>query len=312
MIDYSQFHAVFPGQGPTPYSSKDVQEIETLRKSLNGVLFIDRVLKALSIGQGRTYPPKGDNGLRSLHKHICDSKVSTHHKLSVFYYLLLDYDFVRGGKSQLAEEFAVNSGVPAKYQLLMRGLWHMDRKEFKFALEYLAHPSLPSEFADEIVAVLVLHAKDNDYSLPLAYYHTTQPVFKTSEAPDLLFGALVRTSITEALFFSRKYAESTRRLLFEKLVSTVLEDHALGGARIKELVGLPLDSFEEAWFQEYLTEGEGSKLKGAATAVETRQIITGRHKGQIRIRGMEDTAHGAKSARSAKAARWSVSTLLLS
>ena len=151
MIDYSQFHAVFPGQGPTPYSSKDVQEIETLRKSLNGVLFIDRVLKALSIGQGRTYPPKGDNGLRSLHKHICESQVSTHHKLSVFYYLLLDYDFVRGGRSQLAEEFAVNSGVPIKYQLLMHGLWHMDRKEFKVC----RHPYRNSDLGSELTGIPV-------------------------------------------------------------------------------------------------------------------------------------------------------------
>ncbi|OIW26607.1 hypothetical protein CONLIGDRAFT_481821 [Coniochaeta ligniaria NRRL 30616] len=303
MIDYTQFHAIFPGQGPTPYSNKDVQEIETLRKSFNGVLFIDRVLKALSIGEGRTYPPKGDNGLRSLHKHICESKVSAHHKLSVFYYLLLDHDLVRGMKSQLAEEFAESSGLPGKYQILMRGLWHMDRKEFKFALEYLAHPSLPSEFADEIVTVLVRHAKDNDYSLPLAYYHTTQPVFKTSEALDLLFGALVRTSITESLFFSRKYPENTRRLLFEKLVSSVLEEQSLGGARSKELVGLPLDGFEETWFQEYLTEGEGSKLKLAASTVETRQIITGRHRGQIRIRGLDEDGPVAKSARSVRAGR---------
>lgn len=55
MIDYSQFHAIFPGQGPTPYSNKDVQEIETLRKSFNGVLFIDRVLKALGIGEGASF-----------------------------------------------------------------------------------------------------------------------------------------------------------------------------------------------------------------------------------------------------------------
>lgn len=55
-----------------------------------------------------------------------------HHKLSVFYYLLLDYDLVRGSmKSQLAEEFATNSHLPGKYHMLMRGLWHMDRKEFK-------------------------------------------------------------------------------------------------------------------------------------------------------------------------------------
>jgi hypothetical protein len=66
-----------------------------------------------------------------LHKHICECKASAHHKLSVFYYLLLDFDLVRGMKSQLAEEFAASSGLPSKYQILMRGLWHMDRKEFK-------------------------------------------------------------------------------------------------------------------------------------------------------------------------------------
>lgn len=153
------------------------------------------------------------------------------------------------------------------------------------------------------------HAKDNDYSLPLAYYHTTQPVFKTSEAVDLLFGALVRTSITEALFFSRKYPEHTRQLLFEKLVSSVLEEQSLGGARSKELVGLPLDGFEETLFQEYLTNGEGSKLKLAASTVETRQIITGRHRGQIRIRGLDENVPAPKSGRSVRAGRWSVHPL---
>jgi hypothetical protein len=123
---------------------------------------------------------------------------------------------------------------------------------------------------------------------------------------DLLFGALVSTNITEALFFSRKYPEHTRRLLFEKLVSSVLLEESLGGARSKELVGLPLDSFEETWFQEYLTNGEGSRLKLAASTVETRQIITGRHRGQIRIRGLEENGPVAKTGRSVRAGRWLV------
>lgn len=171
----------------------------------------------------------------------------------------------------------------------------------QFALEYLTHPSLPSEFADEIVIILVRHAKDNDYSLPLAYYHTTQPVFKKPEALDLLFGAIVRTSITEALFFSRKYAEHTRRILFEKLVSSVLEEQMIGGTRSKELIGLPLDELEEAWFQEYLTTGAGSKLKLANSTLETRLVITGRHRGQIRINGLDGgTAAKGRSARSGR------------
>ena len=62
---------------------------------------------------------------------MCDSKASAHHKLSVFYYFLLDYDGVRGSRSQISEDFAIKSGLPKKYQILMRGLWHMDRKEFK-------------------------------------------------------------------------------------------------------------------------------------------------------------------------------------
>lgn len=152
MLDHTNFHAVFPPQGATPYNSKDNQEIETLRKSFNGVLFIDRVLDSLRIGAGktpctsahcfdhyncvpgRTYPPKGENGLHGLHRQICESKVSTHHKLSVFYYLLLDYDLVRGHTSTVADDFVTKSGLPRKYHLMMRGLWHMDRKEFKVCL----------------------------------------------------------------------------------------------------------------------------------------------------------------------------------
>lgn len=113
-----------------------------------------------------------------------------------------------------------------------------------------------------------------------------------------MFGALARTSVTEALFFSRTYAESTRQLLFERLISSVLDDRAVGGARNKELVSLPLDGAEESWFNDYLTDGEGSKLKLAATTVETRRIITGRHRGRIRTRGLDDSTAAPKPTRS--------------
>ncbi len=52
MADYSQFHAVFPLEGQKPYDTNGVREIETYRKSFHGVLFIDRVLRALGIGEG--------------------------------------------------------------------------------------------------------------------------------------------------------------------------------------------------------------------------------------------------------------------
>ncbi len=167
----------------------------------------------------------------------------------------------------------------------MRGLWHMDRKEFKYALEHLAHPSLPSEFADDIVTVLVRHAKADDYSLPLAYYHTVRPVLQTSAALELLFGALARTSVTEALYFSRTHPEHARQQLFVKLVASVLEHPEAVGARGKELVSLPLTAAEEKWFQEYVTGSEGRKSNNAKAVVQMRQLVTGRQRGPIPVLG---------------------------
>ena len=41
----------------------------------------------------KNYPPKNDTALRQLHQHICDaSTVAVHHKLSILYYLLLNFE----------------------------------------------------------------------------------------------------------------------------------------------------------------------------------------------------------------------------
>ncbi|KAK3898682.1 hypothetical protein C8A05DRAFT_37728 [Staphylotrichum tortipilum] len=301
MLDFSQFSAAFPTDGPKPYDQNGVREIETFRKTFDGVLFIDRVLKALGIAETKVYPPRGDSGLRALHQHICASSVSAHAKLSVLYYLLLDYDSLRGARSTLAETLAEESGLPQNYHILMRGLWHMDRAEFKFALEHLAHPSLPAEFADDILTVLVRHPatsadsqdEEEDYSLALAYFHTARPVLRSPAALDLLFAALARTRVTEALYFSRAYPEHPRRLLFERLVASVLDQSGdlvasssaaagAGSSRGKELVSLPLTADEERWFEEYLAVGgEGAKSKNARGLAQMRLLVTGQYRGAV-------------------------------
>jgi len=52
MLDFTQFQAAFPVDGPKPYDHSGVKEIETFRKTFDGVLFIDRVLRALGITEG--------------------------------------------------------------------------------------------------------------------------------------------------------------------------------------------------------------------------------------------------------------------
>lgn len=280
MQDYNHFHQVFKPEWGTPYTQEFLKEIEVCRKSLNGVLFIDRVLRSVGVTKARSYPPKGDNGLYQLHYQVCESDHSDHQKLSVFYYMLLDFNDHLGLQSRInfAEVFASRFSLPKKYEIFMRGLWHLDRQQYSNALQDLAHPSLTPEFADDIMTAFVKNAEDSDYSLALAYYHAVQPVLRRPESLSLLFGALARTSLTEAFYFSRVHPEQTRQLLFEQLIASVLEGTGKDvAARASELVSLPLDSAEEQWFEEYLTNGGGRKLRKAKDTVLMRRVVTGRH-----------------------------------
>ena len=153
-----------------------------------------------------------------------------------------------------------------------------DRMPLQRALEYVAHPSLSPDFADEIIITLVRHARDNDYSLALSYFHAVQPILKTSLALELLFDAMARTSVTDALSFSRTYPQHTREQLFRRWISAIL-DSGRGqeaSSRISELAFMPLDSAEEAWFEEYLSTGEGRNLKRAKDTLLARKIACDR------------------------------------
>ena len=111
-------------------------------------------------------------------------------------------------------------------------------------------------------------------------------MFKTAEALDLLFGALARTSVTEALYFSRTHPSFARRQLFERLVASVLDSAEEVGRRGKELVSAPLTGDEERWLQEFLTVGEGKKSKNAKVVGQMRMVVTGRSVGVGALGGL--------------------------
>jgi hypothetical protein len=146
------------------------------------------------------------------------------------------------------------------------------------ALEYIAHPSLIPDFADDIITVLVRHAQGNDYSLALSYFQAVQPILKTSAALELLFDAMARTSVSEALFYSRTHPLHTRELLFRQLVATVLEGEngKEFSERASELAFLAFDPVEEQWFEEYLTTGNGKSHKKAKDTLLIRKIACDR------------------------------------
>lgn len=139
MQDWTHFREVFRPEWGSPYSDANyTKEIESNRKELKGVLFVDRVLRAMGITKTKSYPPKGDNGLYSLHQQICNSSHAAHHKLSVLYYLLLDFDYLKlRGCGDCANKFAARFGVPERYQLFMTGLWRMDHEQFSVRTRWL-------------------------------------------------------------------------------------------------------------------------------------------------------------------------------
>ncbi|KAL5601427.1 hypothetical protein BROUX41_002586 [Berkeleyomyces rouxiae] len=287
MFDYHDFTQVF---GSAPFVDRSqATEAEGLRKGLNGALFIDRVLKALGITKSKIYPPKTDTALRNLHKDVCETNMSVHHRLSILFYALLDLTPQKHQSDDLAVVFATKSGLPQRYQTFMRGLYYLDKHQFNRALEFISHPSLIPDFSDDIITVLALNApSETDYSLVLTYFNTVQPVLKSSRALDLLFTAMARTSVSQALTYSRTHSDPTRQVLFGKLIFVVLsaEGSADGAASAAELVSAVLDADEEAWFDAYLTHGEGKALKKAHDTLVMRKIATGRYQEAVVERGI--------------------------
>lgn len=55
--------------------------------------------------------------------------MSLHHKFSLLYYLLLDFD-ESDARNLASDNFATVSGMPKNYQILMKGLWQLDQQQF--------------------------------------------------------------------------------------------------------------------------------------------------------------------------------------
>lgn len=61
---------------------------------------------------------------------MIDSAGADHHKLSVLFYILLDFD-APSGRRDCSTAFERSSFLPQKYQIYMKGLWHMDQLDFE-------------------------------------------------------------------------------------------------------------------------------------------------------------------------------------
>ena len=293
MFDINNYEDVFDVK--FKYKEEIRESIEQHRLVLDG-LFVDKILLLLPdvkrrkklthpsrlifhanlTSASKVYPPKLNKDLRDLHQTIISSAAAAHTKLSLLYYLLLDLNST-SPTSNRADTFADKAFMPERYRIFMTGLWYMDHMDFSTALENLTHPSLIPTFQEEILETLVTHSPGEDMSLALAYYHTVQPVLSAA-AIDVLFTAIVRTSVTEAFYFLRGQPSAQSEAMFEKLLSIVIHEPLGTNSAIRgtELINLPFSAEEEKKFEDYLIKGAGKRVQRSRDFVMMRRIAMGR------------------------------------
>lgn len=243
----------------------------------------------------KMYPPKGDSGLRQLHKQICEAPIALHFKHCLIFYLLRDLSPHYKTTPDWATQFATDVHLETRYWTFVEGIWELDNLQFDNAVGHLTHPSIIPTFPDEILLTLLNHRHHKlshmteRHVLPLAYYNCVKPPLEKDDVRQLFLTYLAARNVTEAYYWIRARPEHEHRQLIEALLEETLSNQGWHGAihndnediyskeeKAVELVGLPFSDEEEEWIEQFLTEGKGRMLKGAEDTVLMRKIATGK------------------------------------
>ncbi|KAL4808850.1 nuclear pore complex assembly-domain-containing protein [Aspergillus unguis] len=279
MAPWEDFDSIFFFNKNFTYDGKVIEQILSNRRALENQLFADRLLQLLGVqAVTKLYPPISNSDLRTLIRHIISSELDIHQKQSLIYYILKDCR----APSDAAAQFARKCHLPEKYRLFIEGLWHLDRLEFRRAIEYLTEPSIIPTFPDEILYALTLsHIPRHDDSLVMAYYLTVNPPLTSEKAQRAFIETMCRASITETFYFTRKHNDALRQSYLTQLIEFVLKTSSgqLRSKRAMQLIDLPLDDQEEEWFEDALLRGRAKTLHGAKDTAMMRRLATGRTAG---------------------------------
>jgi hypothetical protein len=145
-------------------------------------------------------------------------------------------------------------------------------------MQYLTEPSLLPTFPDEILSVLIRHARPTDKFYAAAYYNCVQPPLATPKILNEYFSFLCASNLQSAFFFARARDTQTHKSLFSSLITSTLSDSTSGdvrSARSLQLINLPFSVEEEDWFEDCLLNGEGRNCHGAMDTVVVRRLVRG-------------------------------------
>jgi len=111
----------------------------------------------------------------------------------------------------------------------------------------------------------------------MGYYIAVSPPLKDENTFDAFFELLLSNNIVEAYKFAQGQDHTRHKSLFERIVISIHQEK--NGSRRAEratlFFGLPFSSEEETWFEDFVLNGNGSKLPGAKDSVMVRRIARG-------------------------------------
>lgn len=247
------------------------------------------------------YPPNTPSTLHELHKRIVNAPIALHYKHSLLFYLLKDLSPSHHSDPELASAFAANVHLEKKFWTFVEGLWELDHLHCETAVGNLTHPSIIPTFPDEIMLVLLQQVGKsgelNGSVLPLAYYNCANPPLAGQEVREEFVKYLAGRNVPETYTWIRTRPDYEKEKLMEVLVEAVLEGGRWGEEdelysreeKGVDLISLPFAAEEEAWFELYLTEGNGRNFRGAWDTVQMRRIATGRL-----VQAVDEGASGKK------------------
>ena len=125
---------------------------------------------------------------------------------------------------------------------------------------------------------LCRHSPQGSYDHVMAYYNSVSSCIQSEKVLEAVFRRVCDASVPEAFYFARSKGEPLNQRLFENLLKSVMKlpNGSEKGGKSAELVLLPLNAQEEAFFSKYLNSGSGSKLPGAVDTIMMREVATGK------------------------------------
>ncbi|KFM57329.1 Protein ELYS, partial [Stegodyphus mimosarum] len=242
------------------------RQLQSIHSSIGStdILLIDGLIEEAGVsntwqekGGTGTYPPPSIYAAISCY---LIEGVSTELIHALLYYLLLDiYNFSSSNGNDLSEsglkKFPIIFGMSQSVEKLIEAFWFLDRQDFEEAINRFLNPAIRTSdilpWQHQRIIKSFLYSRESQKALKFIDY--MDPPQNSIEEMKLCLSVLLsHGAITRAFYYQRKKQNGPQaEELLIHLFRGCQEMH-----KMKELLYMPMNTFESSLFVKYLSENE--------------------------------------------------------